>query len=88
MEGMDGVSAQDAAAAMEAMDCCPTDKGHLPESGKPCPTGTSCQSTGPALLSAFPATVRASAALPTPPAIMPWFQSHDPPLLWRPPALI
>ena len=87
-EGMDGVSAPQTADAMKAMDCCPTGKGHVPDSGKPCPAGTSCQSIGPALLSVLPATVRVTVGLPAPPAVMPWFQSHDPPLLWRPPALI
>lgn len=88
MQGMEGMSSPEMTDMMEAMDCCHTDDGGLADPGKPCPSGTSCQSIGPALLHVFPVTVSVSVAQPTPPLLTPRFQSHDPPLLWRPPALI
>lgn len=87
MQGMEGMSAQEMADMMDAMGC-HTDGHDFAKTGKPCPSGNSCQSVGPALLSAFPVPVYLSVAEPAPPSVVPAIQSHDPPLLLRPPALI
>lgn len=87
MDGMEGMSAHELADMMDAMGC-HTDHDGAPKSGKPCPAGTSCQSVGAALLGAFRVPEFLSISQPVTPSVLPRFRSHDPPVLWRPPALI
>ena len=86
MQGMEEMSSADMAAMMEDMDCLTDDHGA--NDSKPCPSGNSCQSVGPALVTVFRICVAVSAVPPAPSATVPIFHSHHPPLLWRPPALI
>jgi hypothetical protein len=85
MHVMGGMSADDMAGMAHEMEHGDHD-GDSGQSGKACSAGASCHSVG-ALQCRFPAPVFIAVAHPAPPLAGLNFQSHDPPLLWRPPAL-
>jgi hypothetical protein len=85
-EGADGMSAEEMHDMMAAMGCDTENDGA--NTGKPCPSGTSCQSIGPALLHVLPLAFPQVLVQPAPPLAVPQFQSHHSPHLWRPPAPI
>jgi hypothetical protein len=84
---MEHTSTHDTAGMAEEVDCHDHD-GDAAKTGKSCPSGTTCHAAGTALLYQCLVPVIVSVAYPAPPPAWLNFQSHDPPLLLRPPARI
>lgn len=81
----DHFSAHDAAGMADEVDCHDHD-GDASQTGNSCPAEAGCHATGAALLNHCRVPALVSVAYRSAPPAWLKFQSHDPPLLLRPPA--